>query len=46
MSLNQKIYMVFQNIEMNPPTIFEESMDCGVGMDYIAGEQVGDEVKL
>jgi len=25
-------------MEMNPPTIYEESMDCGVGMDSIAGE--------
>ena len=31
---------------MNPPTSCEESMDCGVGMDSIAREQVGDEEKL
>ena len=38
MSLNKKYTWSFKNIEMNLPTISEESMDCGVGMDSIAGE--------
>ena len=38
MSLNQKNTWSFKNIEMNLSTISEESMDCGVGIDSIAGE--------
>jgi len=38
MSLIKKYTWSFKNIEMNPPTISEESMDYGVGMGSIAGE--------